>query len=219
MTKIIITDDHAVVRKGIKLILSEIKKYDTIEEASTGKELLEKINKSDFDLLILDVSLPDMHGIELFNMIKKTKPKMPVLILSMFPEEQYGKFFLDAGVQGYLTKGNNPDELLVAIKRILSGKKYISPTLAEFLLFPMNTQNKPINKLLSKREFEILIMIVNGKKIKDIAFTLDISPKTIDTYKRRILEKLGLKDTASLISFAIHNKLISDQPKIKETPE
>ena len=208
MLRIIITDDHPVVLKGLKEIIEEHFDDVTIDTSSKGYELLNKINNNDYDIVLLDISLPDINGLEVLREIKKKKLKLPVLILSMYPEEQYAARALKAGANGYLTKQSASDELVLAVRKILSGRKYISPAFAEKMIldFELDTE-KPPHENLSDRELQVLCMMGEGKAVKEIAGELYLSPNTIRTYRTRILEKIGVKGTGELIHYAITHNL------------
>jgi two-component system invasion response regulator UvrY len=208
MLRVIITDDHPVVLKGLKEIISEGFHDVTIDGSSKGYELLSKISKTDYDIVILDISLPDINGLEVLREIRKMKRKLPVLILSMYPEEQYAARSLKAGANGYLTKRSASDELVLAVKKILTGKKYISPAFVETMMldFELDTE-KPPHENLSDRELQVLSMIGKGKAVKEIAEELHLSQNTVRTYRTRILEKIGVKGTSELIHYAITNNM------------
>ena len=210
MIKVLIADDHAVVREGLKQILSETPHLVVADEASDGHEVMDKLNKHTYDLIVLDISLPGKSGLEILKDIKSQKPKLPVLVLSMYPEEQYAVRVLKAGASGYLTKESAPNELLNAVKQITQGRKYVSPSLAEKLVGELEIDTeKPLHETLSDREYEVMIMIASGKRIKEIAYDLTLSEKTVSTYRIRILEKMGMKSNADLTRYAISNKLIN----------
>ncbi len=210
MIKILIADDHAVVREGLKQILSETPHLVVADEASDGYEVMDKLNKHAYDLIVLDIALPGKSGLEILKDIKIQKPKLPVLVLSMYPEEQYAVRVLKAGASGYLTKESAPNELLNAVKQITQGRKYVSPSLAEKLVGELEIDTKkPLHETLSDREYEVMIMIASGKRIKEIAYDLTLSEKTVSTYRIRILEKMGMKSNADLTRYAISNKLIN----------
>jgi two-component system invasion response regulator UvrY len=208
MLRIAITDDHPVVLKGLKEIISEGFNDVTIDVSTRGYELLNKITDNDYDIVLLDISLPDINGLEVLREIKKRKRKTLVLILSMYPEEQYAARALKAGANGYLTKKSASDELVMAVRKILAGKKYISPAFAEKMMldFESDTQ-KPPHESLSDRELQVLSMIGKGKSVKEIAGELHLSPNTVRTYRTRILEKIGVKGTSELIHYAITHSL------------
>ncbi len=209
MIKILIADDHAIVREGLKQILSENPDIVVAAEASNGHEVMDKLNKHNYDLIVLDVALPGRSGLDILKDIKSQKPKLPVLVLSMYPEEQYAVRVLKAGASGYLTKESAPNELIKAIKQIAQGRKYISGSLAEKLAGELEIDSKkPLHETLSDREYEVMIMIATGKKVKEIADNLSLSEKTVSTYRTRVLEKMGMKSNAELTHYAIRNKLV-----------
>ncbi len=209
MIKILIADDHGIIRKGIKQILSRTSDIEVTAEASTGQEALEKIWTSHFDLVILDISLPGRNGLEILKQIKSYKPKLPVLILSMYPEEQYAVRVLRAGASGYLTKESGKNELVEAIRRVAEGKKYITPSLAEKLASELEPSNdKALHERLSDREYHILCMIAKGKSSNEIAEELALSVKTVSTHRARVLEKMGMKSNAELTYYAVQSKLV-----------
>jgi len=204
--KIIVADDHAVVRKGLKQILLEISGVKAVEEVDNGPALIERITKEDFDFVILDISMPGQSGLLTLKEIKDRKPKLPVLILSIHPEEQYALRSLRDGASGYLTKDSAPEELVRAIQKILSGHKYITQTLADKLV--NNFGDKLPHELLSDREYEVFSMIAVGKTMTDIADELSLSVKTVSTYKSRIYDKMDMKSRTEITLYAIHNELI-----------
>jgi DNA-binding NarL/FixJ family response regulator len=209
MIKILIADDHAIVREGLKQILSESPDLVVVAEASAGQEVLDKIMKNDLDLVILDIAMPGRGGLDILKEIKSQKPKLPVLILSMYPEEQYAVRVLKSGASGYLTKESAPDELVKAIRQISQGKKYISPSLAEKLAVDLEiSPDRPSHETLSDREYQVMCMIASGKTLKEIADGLSLSIKTISTYRSRILEKMNMKTNAELTHYAIKNRLV-----------
>lgn len=208
MYRILIADDHPIVRKGLRQILEEGGIVRTVEEAENGREAIEKIKKSNFDIAMLDISMPEMSGLEALEEIKKIKPALPVLILSIYPEEEYAVRALKSGASGYLTKKSAPDELITAIRKIARGSRYISLSLADFLACHLTGEtNKPIHETLSNREFQVLRMIAAGKSLKEIAFDMSLSPKTISTFRTRILQKMQMQNNADLIQYAIKNNL------------
>ena len=209
MYRILIADDHPIVRQGLKHILEESGYVRSIEEAETGREVVDKIRLSPFDVILLDISMPGMSGLETLEEIKKLNPSLPVLILSMYPEEDYAVRALKTGASGYLTKKSAPDELAKAIKKIARGERYISPALADFLAVNLTEdREKPLHESLSARELQVLRLIVAGKSIKEIAGEVSRSPKTISTFRSRILQKLDMKNNAQLFQYAIRNNLI-----------
>ena len=209
MIKILIADDHAIVREGLKQILSESPDLVVVAEASTGQEVLDKVAKNDLDLVVLDISMPGRGGMDILKEIKSLKPKLPVLILSMYPEEQYAVRVLKSGASGYLTKESAPIELVKAIRQISQGKKYISPSLAEKLAVDLEiSSDKPPHETLSDREYQVMCMIASGKTLKEIADGLSLSIKTISTYRSRILEKMNMRTNAELTHYAVKNRLV-----------
>ena len=210
MKKILICDDHKIVRDGLLQILMTMPGTNLIEEAGTAREALNLIQGSHFDLLILDISLPDRCGLEVLQLVKEKSPLTNVLILSMHPQEQYAIRALKLGASGYLSKNAASGELLIAIERISENGSYISKALAENLA--RNVVKKDINRLkheyLSGREFEIMLKLANGKTLKDIGEELFISNKTVGTYRSRVMEKMDLKNNTDLTKYCIENKLI-----------
>jgi len=209
MIKILIADDHAVVREGVKYILSEIQDIKVAGEAGNGQEALEKIGKNDYDLILLDIAMPGRDGLEILKDIKVLKPKLPVMILSMFPEEQYALRALKSGASGYLTKDSIPDELIKAVRKILNGGKYVSSSFSDKLLFSLDSDaDRPLHDALSDREYQVLRLIASGKTIRDIADEMSLSVKTVSTYRSRILEKMDMKNNAELTHYAIKRRLV-----------
>ena len=208
MLRIVIADDHPVVLKGLKEILSESFDDVIIDGTTTGYELINNVRKNQYDLALLDISLPDINGLEVLKEINKKKPKLPVLIISMYPEEQYALRAIKAGARGYLTKRSAPNELVLAVRKILSGKRYVSPAFAEKMLFEFESNaERPPHEGLSDRELQVLCMIGGGKAVNQIAEELHLSANTVRTYRTRILEKIGVKGTGELIHYAITHRL------------
>jgi DNA-binding NarL/FixJ family response regulator len=207
--KIIVADDHAVVRRGLIQILERLPGISRIDEAGNGDELLDKLRKADYSVVILDVSMPGKNGLEVLKEIKTFKQSIPVLVLSIHPEEQYALRALKAGAAGYITKDTAPEELVTAIQRILEGHKYVSRSLAEKLAGSYDASAvKLLHEKLSDREFEVFKMIASGKTISNIAEELFLSVKTVSTYQSRIYEKTGLKSRSEITMYAIKNNLI-----------
>ena len=208
MIKILIADDHAIVRKGLVQILADSPDFFVVTEASTGVEALAKIAGGGFDLVLLDISMPGRGGLDVLKELKGFYPKLPVLILSMHPEEQYAVRALRSGASGYLTKGSASDDLLTAIKKVLSGGKYISTSLAEKLadVLDKNVEKAP-HETLSNREDQVMRMIGSGKTVTEIAEQMSLSVKTISTFRARILRKMGMKNNAELTQYVIQNDL------------
>jgi DNA-binding NarL/FixJ family response regulator len=209
MIKILIADDHAIVREGLKQILLENPDLVVVSEASTGQEVLNKVGKNDLDMVVLDIAMPGRGGLDILKEIKNLKPKLPVLVLSMYPEEQYAVRVLKSGASGYLTKESAPVELVKAIRQISQGKKYISPSLAEKLAFDLEVSSEKLpHETLSDREYQVMCMIASGKTLKEIADELSLSIKTISTYRSRILEKMNMRTNAELTHYAVKNRLV-----------
>jgi DNA-binding NarL/FixJ family response regulator len=209
MTKIIIVDDHPIVRQGLKQVLSEEPDMAMFGEAQNSEEVLELIRKEDWDIVVLDITMPGRGGLDVLKEIKHERPKLPVLILSIHPEDQYAVRALKAGAAGYLTKESAPEELVRAIRKILRGGKYVSSTLAEKMAFNLEMEaEKPLHETLSDREYQVLLMIASGKTSSRIAEEMALSVKTVSTYRARILEKMKMKSNADLTYYVIKNNLI-----------
>lgn len=207
--KILIADDHTVVRKGLKQIISEIPDMAVADEAVDGHDVLNKVLRNNYDVVVLDITMPGINGLDVLKQIKAQKPKIPVLVLSVHPEEQYAVRVLKAGAAGYLTKESASEELVNAIKTASAGRKYITPSLGEKLASSLLTGVERLpHELLSDREYEVMCMIAAGKTIAEIAENLYLSENTIRTYRSRILEKMNMKSNSEIISYAIRHKLI-----------
>ena len=210
MLRILVADDHAVVREGVKQILGDVSDMVVKGEAKDGPETLEKAMRDDYDVILLDISMPGRNGLEILKEIKTNLPKIPVLILSMHPEEQYAIRALRAGASGYLTKASAPQELIGAIRKASRGGKYVTASLAEKLAFELDADmEKPPHEALSNREYQVMLMIASGKTVGEIAEELCLSAKTISTYRTRIMEKMGMKKNAELTLYAVKNQLVS----------
>ena len=210
MIKILIGDDHTVVREGLKQIVAETSDMVVSDEASNGHEVLNKALSSDYDVIVLDITMPGIHGLDVLKQIKSQKPALPVLVLSMHPEEQYAVRVIKAGAAGYLTKESASDELIAAIRKVSSGRKYITSSLAEKIASDLETDAEKLpHEFLSDREYQVMCMIAEGKTVKEIADELYLSVKTISTYRSRILEKTGMKTNAELTRYALQNSLIT----------
>jgi len=209
MIRILIADDHTIVRKGLKQIIAETSDMVVADEAKNGQEVLEKVWKNRYDVVVLDISMPGRSGLDILKELKNQRPKLPVLVLSMHPEEHYAARVLRVGASGYLTKESAAEELIAAIRKVSQGRKYVSSSLAEILAFDLERDaEKPLHKTLSNREYEVMCMIASGKTVKEIGEELSLSVKTISTYRARILEKMEMKTNAELIHYAIKNKLV-----------
>ncbi len=208
VVKVLIADDHAVVRKGLQQIVREQAPYMEIGEAESGQEVLDKVRSDTWNCLVLDISMPGRNGLDILNEVRHSCPELPVLILSMHPEEQYAFRVLKAGASGYMNKEVALEELVGAIQRVVDGGKYISTTLAERLAMGLSGDlDKLPHEALSDREYTVLLMIGSGKSVSEIGDDLGLSVKTISTYRSRILEKMEMKTNADLIRYVIDNKL------------
>lgn len=204
MISVLITDDHPVVRRGIRQILEDENWISIIDEAGSGKELFERMKERKYDVILLDISLPGRSGLDLISQIKKTQKSVAILMLSIHSEEVYAIKALKFGASGYLTKSSAPEELISAIHKVSAGGRYISASLAENLAESLLSESEPeLQQLLSARELEVLGLLATGKSVARIAVELSLSPKTISTYRARLLYKLKLSTTADLIRYAI----------------
>ncbi len=209
MIRILVTDDHTVVREGVKQILSAQSDIVVEDEAEDGKETLEKVLRGSFDMVLLDISMPGRGGLEVLEDILKSKPKLPVLILSMHPEEQYAVRALRAGASGYLTKASAAHELIGAIRKVSRGGKYVTASLAEKLAVALDSKaDKQLHDRLSTREYQVMLMLASGKSVSEIARELCLSVKTISTYRIRVMNKMGMKKNAELTFYAMNHRLI-----------
>jgi two-component system, NarL family, invasion response regulator UvrY len=209
MIRALIADDHAVVRQGLRQILQETSDMQVTGEAANGLEVLERARGGVYDVLVLDITMPGRSGFEVLKDLRVEQPELPVLILSMHAEEQFATRLLKAGAAGYLNKESAPEELVKAIRKVVSGARYVSPTLAEKLAFDIDAgSNKMAHETLSDREFEVIRLMASGKTVKEIAAQLALSVKTISTYRARALAKMNLRTNAELIHYAIINQLV-----------
>ncbi len=209
MPRILVVDDHAVVRRGLKQILLEHFNPADVTEARNGREALELTRKQNWDVVILDIAMPDKSGLDVLKEMKHKKEGPPVLVLSVYPEDQFAVRMLKAGAAGYLAKETAPDELVKAVEKALKGGKYISPSLAEKLAEELErgSEMQP-HESLSDREYQVMCLIASGKGITEIGDKLSLSAKTISTYRARILEKMRMKTNAELVGYAIRNKIV-----------
>ena len=207
--KVLIADDHPVVRQGLKAMLAADPEVDVVAEARDGDEAFDVAHKVDWDVAVLDYSMPGRSGVDLLKEIKRHHPNRPVLVLSMFPEELHATQVFKAGGAGYLNKETAGEELTSAIRKVAKGGRYVSPTLAEKLAAELSPGNeKEPHEMLSDREYRVMWLLASGKSISRIAKEMILSPSTISTYRTRILKKLGLANNAQLVHYAIKNKLI-----------
>ncbi|GIZ52700.1 response regulator [Noviherbaspirillum aridicola] len=208
--KVLIADDHAIVREGLRQILTDNKDITVAGDAENGNDAIKLARKSDADVLLLDISMPDRSGIEVLKQVRKDNPRLAVLMLSMHREDLYAIRSLKAGAAGYMNKQSAPAELVDAIRLVAAGKKYISPALAQELANHVGDENRevPPHETLSDREYQTLVMIASGKTVSDIAAELALSVKTISMYRSRLLQKMKLRHNAELTHYAIKNHLV-----------
>jgi DNA-binding NarL/FixJ family response regulator len=209
MLRILVADDHEVVRKGLVKVLAETLQPIKVDEAGNGQEAMSKIWKGGYDLVVLDMKMPGKSGLDVLKEIKQHQPKLPVVILSMHPEEQFAIRAMRAGASGYLTKECAGEELVLAIRKALKGGKYISESLAQILAGELDSDSeKPLHEILSDREYQVMLMIASGKTVGTIAKELCLSVKTISSYRANILLKTRMKNNAEITHYAIQNKLV-----------
>ena len=209
MARILIADDHAIVRAGIRQFLDGEPAAKEIGEAASGSETLDRLREKDWDLVLLDIFMPDRSGLDILRHIQVGYPKVKVLVLSGLPEQQYAVNVLRAGAAGYLAKDSAPEELLKAVHTGLAGRRYVSAALAEILVSDLDADpDKPLHTRLSTREFQIFCKIAGGRGVSDIANELSLSVKTVSTYRSRILEKMSFKTNADVTSYALRNGII-----------
>jgi two-component system, NarL family, invasion response regulator UvrY len=209
MIKVVVVDDHAVVREGLKRIVSESGGMTVSGEAADGHEAMRVIRSQPCDVVLLDITMPNKSGLDVLKELHAESPRLPVLVLSMHPEDQYAVRVLRAGAAGYVTKESAPAKLVQAIRKVVRGGKYVSPALAERLVFDLGTDtDKAPHELLSDREYQVLCMIASGKTVTQIADDLALSVKTVSTYRVRILEKLKMKNNAEMTRYAIKEGLV-----------
>jgi two-component system invasion response regulator UvrY len=205
----LIVDDHAIIRQGLKQILADAFEKAVFGEAENGNEALEKVWKQKWDVVLLDLTMPGKSGLDVLKQMAEAQPNMAVLVLSMHPEDQYAVRVLKTGASGYITKNTASEEVVGAIKKVLTGGKYVSPALAETLATSLNARaGKSPHEVLSDREYQVMRLIAVGKSVKEIAFELTLSVKTISTYRTRVMEKMKLKTNADIIRYAVHEKLV-----------
>jgi len=209
MIRVLIVDDHAIVRKGLLHILAEYAETTVVDEADSGEEALRKVHCNAYDLVLLDISLPGKNGLEVLKEMKSLRPELPILMLSMHPEEQYAIQALRTGASGYLTKASAADNLVGAIHKVLKGGKYISNSLAEKLAYGLISEaEKPLHETLSNREYQVMRLIATGKMPKEISLELSLNVRTVSTYRTRIMHKMGTRNNAELAHYAIINNIL-----------
>jgi two-component system invasion response regulator UvrY len=204
--RVLLVDDHAIVREGLKRVLAGMGEGVQVGEAATAARALHLVRKADWDCALVDIALPGKTGLELLKELRRERPKLPVLILSMFPEEQYAIRMLRAGASAYLNKESAPDQLVNAIRTVLRGEKYLSPQMATYIASHVGAEStRPAHEALSDREFTVMRLLATGVAMRDIALQLSLSIKTVSTYRSRILVKLNLKNNAQLVAYAVKN--------------
>ena len=209
MKRILIADDHAILRKGLKETLEEELGPITFGEAVNAHQILEQVWKHNWDLVLLDIGLPGRSGLEVLEEIRRSRPKLPVLILSMYPEAQFAVRALKEGAAGYVSKQSAPEELVAAVTKVLAGGRYVSPALGERLAAEMQRETqKPPHESLSNRELQVMRLVASGKALKEIGDELSLSVKTVGTYHTRLLQKMGMKSDVELTRYALLNKLV-----------
>jgi len=209
MIKILIADDHAIVREGLKQILADVPDMEVCAEAASGDEALKMIRADGWDVMLLDIAMPGKSVLELTRIAKQQNPHLPILILSMYPEEQYAIRMLQTGADGYLTKESAPDQLVAAIRKVAGGGKYISAAMAEKLIEELKpARKKPLHALLSDREFQVFQAIACGKRVTEIANDMALSVKTISTFRTRLMSKMNMNTTAEIIRYAMKHHLL-----------
>lgn len=209
MLKILIADDHAIVRKGLKQILSNNSDMTVAGEAASGAEALAMIREGDWDVVLLDISMPDGNGLDTLKQLKKEKPDLPILMLSIYPEEQYAIRTIKAGVSGYLTKDSAPEELVEAIQKVARGGRYISASLSEKMAeYLENKSERALHENLSDREYQVMVMIAAGKTVSQIAEEMCLSVKTISTNRSRALAKMGMENNSQFTHYAVKQGLV-----------
>ena len=210
MIKVLVSDDHALLRAGVKEILTHGFQDIVFGEAADAEQVLASLQAQEWDLVILDLNMPGRSGVEVLRELKRLQPKLPVLVLSMHAEDQYGRRLLRAGASGYLNKEVVPEELIKAVRKVLAGGRYVSSALAERLAFDLNEKDasRPAHETLSQREFEVLRLIASGKTVSEIAEQIHLSVPTVSTYRARILSKMNMTTTAELMRYGLENRIV-----------
>lgn len=208
MIRLVIADDHAIVRQGLKKILDESSDMEIVAEHANGADALRWIRANDCDVVLLDIAMPGRSGIEVLKQLHEERPKLPILILSIYPEDQYAVRLIKAGAAGYLTKESAPEIVMDAVRRVAAGKKYINPAVAEMLANEFGAQEGKLpHETLSDREYQIFLLLASARTVSEIADALSLSVKTISTYRTRILEKMQLRNNAELMRYAVEKHL------------
>lgn len=211
MIKVLIADDHAIVRHGLRQIVSETEDIRVEGEAESSAQAIRELRENAFDVVLLDISLPDKNGIETLKQVRREWPAVSVLMLTTHAEDEFGVRAIKAGAAGYLTKQSAASQLVTAVRQVASGRKYISPSLAEELarMVGNGSDSRPVHELLSDREYQTFIMIASGKSLSEMATSLSLSPKTVSVYRSRVLEKMHLKNNVEIAQYAVKNGLVT----------
>jgi DNA-binding NarL/FixJ family response regulator len=209
MIRALITDDHAVVRRGLKELLTDSQHIDVAGEASNAREAMQQVRSGQWDVLILDINLPDRNGLDLLRDLKAERPDLPILILTVCPEDQFAVRALRSGAAGYLTKASAPAELVDAVEKVARGGRYVSPAVAERLAVLVGGEYEGLpHESLSEREYQVTRMLASGKTVSQIAGEMNLSVKTVSTYRSRVLDKMGMRTNAELTYYAVRNQLV-----------
>ena len=209
MINILVVDDHVLIRKGLKILLEENPDFKVSGEAESGAQAIKMLRENHFDLVLLDISLPDKHGMDVLKQLKLEQPGIKIIVLSMYPEEHYGVRALKAGAVGYINKQTAPEKLVGAVQQVIGGKKYISDSLAEQLLNNLIGESQDLlHQSLSNREYQTLCLMSSGNSLTEISEIMMLSPKTVSVYRARMLEKMGFKNNAEAVHYAIAHRLV-----------
>ena len=209
MINILVVDDHALIRAGLKMLLNDCPGFKVKGEAESGMQAIKMVRDQHYDLVLLDISLPDKHGMEVLKQLKSEQPDLKIIVLSMYPEDQYGMRALKAGASGYVNKQGATEHLIGAIQQVMSGKKYISAAMAEQLVSNMIGESQELlHQSLSNREYQTLCLMSSGQSLTEIAQTMMLSPKTVSVYRARMLEKMGFRNNAEAVHYAIAHHLV-----------
>ncbi|HUX39392.1 MAG TPA: response regulator transcription factor [Rectinemataceae bacterium] len=209
MIKIIVADDHGVVRRGLKAIIEDERDMVVVAEAASGRETIDAAMRQDWDVIIMDISMPEMNGFEVIDQLRRLRPRIGVLVLSMHPEMQFAMRAMEAGAMGYLTKESAPEDLIRAVRNVVAGRRYVSESLAESLAAGLvDKDSRPLHERLSAREFRVMCLLASGKSTSQIAQALFLSPKTVETYRLRLMAKMGMHGIAEIARYALEHHLI-----------
>ena len=206
--KVIIADDHPLFRRGLKNAFSETPDIEVVDEAESGDDLLKKIPGSNLNVILMDVAMPGKTGLDLLKQLRDEQPKLPVLVLTVYPEEHYAVRYFKAGASGFITKESSTDQIYAAVRKVANGGKFASPEITEKLAFDFGKSDRPLHDNLSDREHQVFMMLAEGESPTDIGKILSLSVKTISTHRSRILDKMQMKKNAELIHYAISHRLL-----------